>query len=110
MGFVFTPPLKWRALFGSCDHGLFEADATTTFSFNISHAVERVACRLSTVVDEVIATANLVGVIVVVVAKSGCSRAARGAATKMMAEFVAVFLRELVFRMLIFLFFNIEMA
>ena len=69
------------------------------------------ACSLSsTVVDEVITTANLVGVIVVVVAKSGCSRAARGAATKMMAEFVAVFLGELVFRMLIFLFFNIEMA
>ena len=110
MGFVFTPPLKWRALFGSCDHGLIEADATTTFSFNISHAVERVACRLSTVVDEVIATANLVGVIVVVVAKSGCSRAAREPRTKMMAEFVAVFLGELVFRMLIFLFFNIEMA
>ena len=36
------------------------------------------ACSLSsTVVDEVIATANLVGVLVVVVAKSGCSRAAR---------------------------------
>ena len=28
----------------------------------------------------------------------------------MMAEFVAVFLRELVFRMLLFLFFNIDMA
>ena len=51
------------------------------------------ACSLSsTVVDEVIATANLVGVLVVVVAKSGCSRAAREPRTKMMAEFVAVFL------------------
>ena len=97
MGFVFTPPLKWRALFGSCDHGLIEADATTTFSFNISHAVERVACRLSTVVDEVIAvtiaTANLVGVIVVIiVAKSGCSLGPLGSRNfmhKMMAEFVA---------------------